>query len=87
MGYSSRGRKELDMTERLHFKMGKSALAAIDRAEAWPRGATARPRSGSCLGARGPREATPRSRSGGLMVRRYPSSKVRSSGCTLLEQQ
>ena len=26
------------------------------------------------------------SRSGGVAVRRYPSSKVRSSGCTLLEQ-
>ena len=32
------------------------------------------------------REATPRSRSGGVVVRRYPSSKVRSSSCTLLEQ-
>ena len=32
-----------------------------------------------------PRGATPRSRSGGAAVRRYPSSKVRSSGCALLE--
>ena len=30
--------------------------------------------------------ATPRSRSGGAAVRRYHSSKVRNSGCTLLEQ-
>ena len=34
----------------------------------------------------GPRGATPRSRSGGVAVRRYPSSKVRRSSCTLLEQ-
>ena len=39
-----------------------------------------------CVGAGGPRGATPRSRSGGVSVWRYPSSKVRSSGCTLLEQ-
>ena len=31
---------------------------------------------------KGPRGATPRSRSGGVAVRRYPSSKVRSSSCT-----
>ena len=43
-------------------------------------------RGGGCAGAGGPRGATPRSRSGGSVVRRYPSSKVRSSGCTLLEQ-
>ena len=36
--------------------------------------------------AEGSRGATPRSRSGGAAVRRYPSSKVRSSGCALLEQ-
>ena len=34
----------------------------------------------------GPRGATPCSRSGGVAMRRYPSSKVRSSGCALLEQ-
>ena len=45
-----------------------------------------RQRSGSCAGAGGPRGASPRSRSGGADVRRYPSSKVRSSGCALLEQ-
>ena len=45
----------------------------------WPGGATPRPRSGGCAGAGGPRGATPSSRSGGLAVRRYPSSKVRSS--------
>ena len=51
-----------------------------------PRGATPHPRSGGCMGAGGPRGATPRSRSGGVAVRRYPSSKVRSSGSTSLEQ-
>ena len=39
-----------------------------------------------CVGAGGPRGATPRSRSGGALVWRYPLFKVRSSGCTLLEQ-
>ena len=33
-----------------------------------------------------PRGATPPSRSGGVAMRRYPLSKVRSSGCALLEQ-
>ena len=50
------------------------------------RGATPHPRSGGCTGTGGPRGATLRSRSGGVAVRRYPSSKVRSSGCALLEQ-
>ena len=44
------------------------------------------PRSGSCAGAGGPRGANPCSRSGGAAVMRHPLSKVRSSGCTLLEQ-
>ena len=44
------------------------------------------PRNGGCTGSGGPKGAIPRSRSGGAAVRRYPSSKVRSSGCTLLEQ-
>ena len=33
------------------------------------------------MGAGGPRGAIPRSRSDGVAVKRYPSSKVRSSGC------
>ena len=49
-------------------------------------GATPHPRRGGCAGAGGPRGATPRSRSGGAVVRRYASSNVRSSGCTLLKQ-
>ena len=48
--------------------------------------ATPRPRSGSRMGARGPRGSLPRWRSGRAAVRRYPLSKVRSSGCALLEQ-
>ena len=45
-----------------------------------------RPRSSGCTGAGEPRGAISRSRSEGMAVRRYPSSKVRSSGCALLEQ-
>ena len=37
------------------------------------------PKLPGCAGAGGPRGATPHSRSGGVVVRRYPSSKVRSS--------
>ena len=48
--------------------------------------ATPHPRSGGCAGAGGLRGAIPRSRSGGAAVRRYPSSKVRSSGCAFLEE-
>ena len=44
-----------------------------------PGGPTPRPRSPGCAGAGGPRGAIPRSRSGRVAVRRYPSSKVRSS--------
>ena len=51
-----------------------------------PGGATPRPRSGGCIGTGGPRGAIPRRMSGRAAVRRYPSSKVRSSGCALLEQ-
>ena len=51
----------------------------------WQRGAIPCPGSSSYAGAGGPRGATPRSRSGGVPVRRYPSSKVRSNGCALLE--
>ena len=64
-----------------------------------PRGATPHPRSGvaaemsnprqksgGCPGAGEPRGATERSRTGGVAKRWYPSSKVRSSGCALLEQ-
>ena len=51
-----------------------------------PGGPTPRPRSHGCAGTGGPREAIPRWRSGRAAVRRYPSSKVRSSGCALLEQ-
>ena len=51
-----------------------------------PGGATPPPRSSSCGGHRRAERSYPRSRSGGVAVRRYPSSKVRSSSCVLLEQ-
>jgi len=51
-----------------------------------PGGPTPRPRSRGCMGAGGPRGAIPRWRSGRAAERRYPSSKVRSNGCALLEQ-
>ena len=41
---------------------------------------------GGWVGAGGPRRRIPCSRSEGTGVRRYPSSKIRSSGCALLEQ-
>ena len=52
----------------------------------WPGGATPPPRSGGCADTGGPRGAIPRSRSEGEAVRRYPLTKVRSRGCTMLEQ-
>ena len=58
-----------------------------DRGQGWQlRGATPPPRSSGCAGTGGPRGAIPLSRSEGVAVRRYPSSKVRSIGCALLEQ-
>ena len=51
-----------------------------------PGGETPPPRSSGCMGARGPRGSIPCSKSEGAAVRRYPSSKVRSNGCALLEQ-
>ena len=49
----------------------------------WPGGAT---RGVGCAGTGGPRGAIPRWRSGTVVVRRYPSSKVRYSSLALLEQ-
>ena len=73
----------------LLFLFGTSLLFHVHFARGQgrqPRGATPRQRSGGCAGPAGPRGATPRSRSGGAALRRYPSSKVRSSRCALLEQ-
>ena len=64
---------------------GREELPYVQGQGQRPRGATPRPRSGF-MGAGGPRGATPPSRSAGATLRRYPSSKVRSIGCTLLEQ-
>ena len=50
-------------------------------------GATQRPRSCGCAGTGGPRRAIEHRRSGRAAVRRYPSSKIRSNGCALLEQR
>ena len=44
------------------------------------------PRRGGCTGAGGPRGAIPHWSSGRAAVKRYPSSKVRSSSCVFLEQ-
>ena len=51
-------------------------LAAMDHAEAWPRGANPRPNQGWQ-----PRGATPRLRSGAVAGRSYPTPKVRRGGC------
>ena len=51
-----------------------------------PGGPTTCPRSGGCMGAGGPRGVIPHWRSGRAAVRRDPSSKVKSSGCALLEK-
>ena len=67
-------------------KGGQEELPHIRDQGWWPGGATPRPRSSACMGTGGPTRATPHSRSGGATMRRYPSSKVRSSGCALLEQ-
>jgi len=57
-------------------------LHIIFQGQGWrPRGATPHPRSGGCTGGGGPRGDTPHWRSGGATL-----SKVRSSGCALLEQ-
>ena len=65
---------------------GREELSHVPGQRQRPRGATPPLRSGGCGGAGGPRGAIPRSRSEGTAVRRYPSSKVRSNGCALLEQ-
>ena len=79
-----RGRDELPDARGQGWRLG-GAIPARDQGR-WPGGATPRPRSSGCTGTGGPRGAIPHSRSGGAAVRRYPSSKVRSSGCALLEQ-
>ena len=70
---------------------GRQPREATPHPHAWGQGrqlggATPRARSSGCVDGRGPRGAIPRWRSGRAAVRRYPLSKVRNSGCTLLEQ-
>ena len=51
-----------------------------------PGGPTPHPRSRGCLGAGGLEELSHVEGQEGAALRRYPSSKVRSRGCALLEQ-
>ena len=63
------------------------AKRSYPSSEGWQqRGATPPSSSSDCVGAGGLRGTTPCSRSEGVAMRRYVSSKVRSSGCALLEQ-
>ena len=66
-----------DGREELHHARGQGQQ---------PGGAIPPSRGSGYAGTGEPRGAIPRSRSEGVAVRRYPSSKVRSSGCALLEQ-
>ena len=85
--YMTTGKKAAAESARLRWRRsGREKLPHARGQGRWLRGATLRPSSGGCAGTGAPRGATPRSRSGGVAVRRYPSSKVRSSGCALLEQ-
>ena len=78
------GREELPTSE---ARGGGQEYLPHTQGQGWLWGeATPPPRSSGCWGAGGPRGAIPRSRSEGAAVRRYPLSKVRSSGCALLEQ-
>ena len=64
---------------------GREELPCIQGQGRRPGGATPPPRIGGFAGAGGPRGAISHSRSEGAAVRRFPSSKVKSSGCALLE--
>ena len=75
-------------TKSARLRQGRSSREELPhaRGQGWPpRGAIPRPRSSGCVSSGGPRGAIPRLRSGEAAVRRYPSSKVRSRGCTLLK--
>ena len=82
------GREELPQVQGQGWRPGGASPCPHARDQGRrPGGPTPRPRSGGCMGAGGPRGAIPCWRSGRAMVRRYPSSNVRSSGCAFLEQQ
>ena len=84
MGFS---RQESQRSYRASGANGSREEAPRARGQGWRLGgATPCPVSSGCVGAGGPRGAIPRWRSGRAAVRRYPSSKVRSSSCALLEQ-
>jgi len=77
--HSSSGTLSIKSSPLNLFLTSRNTPAVMYHAEAWLRGATPRPKSGSCTGPGGPRGATPHSRSWGAAVRRYPSSKVRET--------
>ena len=69
------------------YKGAEAAERSYPPPEARGGGREEQPHVQGAVAARGgPRGATPHSRSGGVAVRRYPLSKVKSSGCALLEQ-
>ena len=79
-----RGREEIPHALKPEARGGgKEELPHAGAQGQRPGGAT--PRC-SCAGTGGPRGAIPHWRSGRAVVRRYPSSKVKSIGCALLEQ-
>ena len=77
----------LQLSERL-AAAGVAAKRGYPTSEVRDSGQEEQPHFQGAAAARqgGLRGDTPRSRSGGEVVRRYPSSKVRSSGCALLEK-
>ena len=72
---------------RIHSGGGQEELPHSRGQGRRPRRATPCQRRGGYTGTGGLRGATPSSMSGGAALRRYPLSKVRSSGCVLLEQR
>ena len=81
------GREELPHAPKPEAKGGGGEEQPQDSGQGqWPGGPTPRPGSPGCMGTGRPRGAIPHWRSGRVAVRRYPSSKVRSNGCALLEQ-
>ena len=77
MGYSSRGCKESDTTERLHFRMGRSMPAATNCTETWQRGPTPCPRSGAAAGRSNPTSKERWLRERRRAERSYSTFKVR----------
>ena len=86
-GFRTDGWEELPHAPKPEAKGSSGEEQPHDRGQGrWPGGPTPRPRSRGCVGTGGPTGAIPDWKSGRAVVRRYPSSKVRSNGCALLEQ-